>query len=211
MFIAMKQTNLLWLLLLLFTNPLGAEVERQQAIEKPVIALHEALLAIMKNAHSTRGDERYALLEKIVDQYFAIDLIAKVILGRYWKSLDAKTQQDFIASFKRLTILTYVDRFHSFNDEHFKALSMKMMKEKRFIVKTALHVADGETIALHYIVQDRGDGWKIISVIANGINDLSLKRAEYSSVIKNRGFDVLQIEIKKKIENLTAKNLFSKQ
>ncbi len=31
--------------------------------------------------------------------------------------------------------------------------------------------------------------WKIISVIANGINDLSLKRADYSAIIKERGFD----------------------
>ena len=33
--------------------------------------------------------------------------------------------------------------------------------------------------------------WRIISVIANGINDLSLKRAEYAAIIKKDGIEVL--------------------
>jgi phospholipid transport system substrate-binding protein len=44
--------------------------------------------------------------------------------------------------------------------------------------------------------------WYIISVIADGVNDLALKRAEYASVIKKNGFDALISKINDKIRNL---------
>ncbi len=48
--------------------------------------------------------------------------------------------------------------------------------------------------------------WLIISIIANGINDLSLKRAEYGSVIKDRGFQGLIEDITGKIADMEHQN-----
>jgi phospholipid transport system substrate-binding protein len=47
--------------------------------------------------------------------------------------------------------------------------------------------------------------WFIISVIADGINDLSLKRAEYSTVIKENGYEYLVTNIEKKITEMESK------
>ena len=44
--------------------------------------------------------------------------------------------------------------------------------------------------------------WMIISVIANGVNDLSLKRAEYATVIKNKGFQGLVVDVAGKIADM---------
>jgi ABC-type transporter MlaC component len=44
------------------------------------------------------------------------------------------------------------------------------------------------------------DKWMVISVIADGANDISIKRGEYSDVIKNDGYDALLIKIQKKID-----------
>ena len=44
--------------------------------------------------------------------------------------------------------------------------------------------------------------WMIISVIANGVNDLSLKRAEYATVIKDKGFQGLVADVTDKITNM---------
>ena len=46
--------------------------------------------------------------------------------------------------------------------------------------------------------------WMIISVIANGVNDLSLKRAEYAAVLKERGYDGLVADLNKKIATMAA-------
>jgi phospholipid transport system substrate-binding protein len=186
-------------------NPLWAEIEQKQEIQAPVNQLHDALIRIMKSADSTSFQERYALMEDVITKKFNTALISRVVLSRYWKSLDEKTQTDFIALFNRLTISTYVDRFDSFNGESFRNISIEPMKKNRFLVKTELIQTDDTPVSFNYIVQNDNEQWKIISVIANGINDLSLKRAEYSSVIKDKGFDVLIASLKEKINNLQSK------
>jgi phospholipid transport system substrate-binding protein len=185
--------------------PLWAETEQEQAIQAPVNQLHGALIKIMENADSASFQDRYSIVDSVITENFNTALIAKVILSRYWKSLDEKSQTDFIDLFNRLTISTYVDRFDSYNGESFNNLSVEPMKKNRFMVKTELIQTDDEPVSFNYIVQNDNEQWRIISVIADGINDLSLKRAEYSSVIKDKGFDSLIVSLKEKISNLQPK------
>ena len=193
------------LYMIFFALPLWAETVQEQAIQAPVSQLHETLIHTMESADSSSYQERYALMESVITENFNTPLIAKVVLSRYWKSLDEKSQTDFIDLFNRLTISTYVDRFDSFNGETFNNLSIEIMKKNRFMVKTELVQTNDKPVSFNYIVQHDDGNWKIISVIANGINDLSLKRAEYSSVIKKQGFDSLIISLKKKISALQTK------
>jgi phospholipid transport system substrate-binding protein len=189
----------------LYFSITAVSAEDEQAIQAPVNQLHEALISIMQSAGSSSFEDRYALMEKTVTKNFNTPLISKVILSRYWKSLDEKAQTDFINLFDRLTISTYVDRFDSFDGESFKNLSIEPMKKNRFMVKTEFVQPNDKPVSFNYIVQNDNGQWKIISVIADGINDLSLKRAEYSSVIKDQGFDSLIDSIKGKISNLQPK------
>lgn len=189
----------------------SANTDQEKAMQAPVDELHNALISIMKSAEkSGKADsfeERYTLLEKVVIENFNTPLISRVILSRYWKSLDEKTQSDFINLFNRLTIATYVDRFNSYGNETFKHIAIEPMKKGRYLVKTALLKTDGDSVSFNYIVQSNNEKWKIISVIANGVNDLSLKRGEYSSVIKDQGFDALIENIKKKIRAIYPNSL----
>ena len=188
-----------------FSNIIWAGVNREPSINVPVNELHASLVNIMKDASTKSFQERYNVMEEVMVTHFDIPLIAKVILGRYWKTLEKKEQTDFIDSFNRLTISTYVHQFNSYNGELFRTLSIEQMKKNRFVIKTEFVRIDDTPVSFNYIVQNNKGAWKIISVIANGINDLSLKRADYSSVIKKRGFDSLITSLKQKISDIQTK------
>lgn len=188
-----------------FSCMIWAEIEQEQAIHAPVEKLHASLLSIMESSGTKSFQERYDVMEEIVVKHFNSPLIAKVILSRHWKTLEEQSQSDFIDLFNRLTISTYVDRFDSFSGESFKNLSIEQMKENRFMVKTEFVRTNDEPVSFNYIVQNDVGEWKIISVIANGINDLSLKRADYSAIIKESSFDALIASLKLKISNLQEK------
>ena len=42
-----------------------------------------------------------------------------------------------------------------------------------------------------YTLKALGESWAIINVVADGVSDLALRRAEYSQVLKKQGFDGL--------------------
>ncbi len=184
---------------------LRAEAVSEQAIQAPVKALHATLLDIMQTVATKNFQERYDIMEATVVEHFNFTLIAKVVLGRYWKTLDDTSRTDFISLFKRLTIATYVDRFDSFNGEHFNNLAIEKMKKNRFMVKTEFIKTNHSPVSFNYIVQNDDAKWQIVSIIANGINDLALKRADYAAVIKNHGFATLTTRLEEKI-NAVHKN-----
>jgi phospholipid transport system substrate-binding protein len=188
--------------LIFFTFSLYAGTQYEQAIQKPINQLHETLINIMVISDTTSFEERYTYLEPLINKNFDIALISKVILGRYWKSIDEEIKVRFINLFNRLTISTYISRFNSYDNQIFKNISIEQLKENRYLVKTEFVRLKEKPISFNYVIQKNDKKWRIISVIANGINDLSIKRAEYAAIIKKDGIEVLIKKLEQKIYDL---------
>ncbi len=109
---------------------------------------------------------------------------------------------DFIDLFKRLSVATYASRFDVYAGERFVELSTEMLKKGRLLIKTELQRPDDEPVKLDYLMHRKNGQWLIISVIANGVNDLSLKRAEYATVIKDKQFQGLVEDVAAKITDM---------
>jgi len=167
--------------------------------------LHTVLLRVMQAADSMEFSERYSTLEPVITESFDTPVIAKVILSRYWKDLTPQQQEDFIQLFNQQTIATYTSRFDSFNDDVFRTISVKQLKKGRILVRTEIKSDGEDPVKLDYLMHKNNGQWLIISVIADGVNDLSLKRAEYSTVIKENGYEYLIRNIEKKIAEMESK------
>jgi phospholipid transport system substrate-binding protein len=152
--------------------------------------LHEALLSAM-HAEDLDFDARTELLAPVIDSTFDFRTIARVITGRYWGSLAEDDKSRFIETFERLSTATYASNFDSFSGESFAVVSEEQHNENRRTVRTELTKSDGEAVELIYVLRSTEQGWQIVNVIANGVSDLSLKRADYTSIIKTEGFDSL--------------------
>lgn len=166
--------------------------------------LHATLFEAMKNADKLGFQGRYQIIAPVVESSFDTPLIAQVVLSRYWKELSPDQQKQFVVMFNRLSASTYASRFDSYADESFKTLGVEEMKKERLLVKTELVKKNDTPVKLEYLVQQNAGKWYIISVIADGVNDLALKRAEYATIINDKGFDNLVAEIEKKIHELES-------
>lgn len=166
--------------------------------------LHTVLLKVMQAADSMEFSERYSTLEPVISESFDTPVITKVILSRYWKDLTPQQREDFIHLFNQLTVATYASRFDSFNDDVFTTITVKQLKKGRILVRTEIQSNGDDPVKLDYLMHKNNGQWFIISVIADGVNDLSLKRAEYSTVIKNNGYEYLVTNIAKKIAEMES-------
>ena len=161
--------------------------------------LHGILLDNMQNAKERGYQGRYEAVLPFVEQKFDLPLIVKVILSRYWSKFSEEQKQGFIELFKELTVATYASRFAEYNNEKFVTKSVEELKKGRLLVKTEIQSEGEDPVSLDYLMHRKDGQWQIISVVANGINDLSLKRAEYGTIIKDQGFDALVKQIREKI------------
>jgi phospholipid transport system substrate-binding protein len=185
------------LLVLHLTAPFLAAGDRE-AVEI-VENLHTTLLAVMKDGVQIGYKGRYDRLEPLIKASFDLPFISRTVMGRYWETLNQEQRSKFIETFSELSIATYAGNFDSYSGERFKTISEKEVSGGRIQVQTRLIKSDGGEIRLDYILHRIDYQWRIINVIAEGVSDLALKRAEYSAFIKNKGFDALLVKLNEKI------------
>ncbi len=190
-------------LFVMTSGKLAAETKLDYSAASTVVtALHEKLLYAMMHADDLKYQGRYDEIKDIITTSFDSPLIAKVIMSRYWRKMDDQQKANFMNLFKRLSVATYASRFDGYSGESFVELSSEMLKKGRLLIKTELQRPHDDPVRLDYLMHQKEGQWLIISVIANGVNDLSLKRAEYATDIKEKGFEGLVEDVARKISNM---------
>lgn len=152
--------------------------------------LHASLIKAMQ-AEDLDFQGRFQFLGPVIDESFDFETIARVVTGRYWNDLSDEERAKFLKLFSEVSTATYADRFDSFSGESFRTLAEEAQNNGYRLVKTELVKSDGEAVELTYMLHDNGEAWRIVNVIADGVSDLGLKRADYTAVIKTGGFESL--------------------
>ncbi len=171
----------------------AADAEGETAVNprELIESFHETLITVMQ---TPTHPERESMMADAVAQSFDLQRIAAVSLGRTWRSMPQEQRSEFVALLGELVSATYADRFDSFANQSFATGEVKELR-RGTVVKTTLTKADGGEVALDYFVADGG----IFNVVADGVSDLSLRRADYNSIIKQEGYAVLVAHIQGKI------------
>lgn len=195
------QTLTAGLLCLCMLSPSAAENSHAIAT---VDNLHAALLDIMQNAESLGFAGRRDRIAPVVRESLDLPFIARFSLGRHWKGLSAEQQDSFTQVFSRWTVAHYAARFNGYTSEQFKTISSAPARRGRELVRTVLEVNDdpADNVKLDYLLHDRDGTWRIVNVIANGVSDLSLKRADYGALVKAQGLDSLIAKLEDQIRVL---------
>jgi len=191
------------LLALLFCCALAQTALAADGPSAVVDKLHGTLLTLMKDAGTLGYEGRVKKIAPVLDDTFDFETIGRVVTGRHWKGFTADTRERFVATFARLSAATYADNFDGYGGEVFKTLSEEI-KKGAALVKTQIVKTDGKTVSLNYVLNQRGEDWRIVNVIADGVSDLALKRSEYGAVIAKEGIDALIAKLNAKIASYAA-------
>lgn len=188
-------------LILFFTIPLAMPMASAgdhgatQVVEK----LQMALLAVMKDGDKLGYTGRYDQLEPVIRASFDMPFISKTVLSKHWGTFDDEQRRKFVETFTRLGIATYAANFDSYSGERFKVISEKEVSGGRILVQTHLIKSDGGKVQLDYLLHRTENEWRVINVIAEGVSDLAMKRADYSNFLKNKSLEALIAKLHEKI------------
>lgn len=166
------------------------EAAAPDAAAAPVAALHETLLESMQAGAERTFDARYQALGRVLQETFDFNTISRVVTGRFWREFDDAQKLAFMTAFAKLSAATYADRFDTYKGEVFRTLSIAPQR-RGAMVRTEIVKGSGGSVSLDYMVQPTAAGYRIINVIADGVSDLSVKRAEYTDVLRTSGLEAL--------------------
>jgi len=198
----LKRFTMFGLFLLAFPVLAVAATGPIQSTASGVVQRFQALLlSNMKQSEALGYSGRYQRLFAAVNSSHNLPLIAKISLGRYWRGLSGDQKTLFLNTFRDLGVSTYARRFNHYHGEVFQTLSEKLRADGLIVVRTQLIKAGGGKVHLDYLMRRSDEQWRIVNIIANGVSDLALKRADYTAAMKKNGFKYLISRLKEKIHD----------
>lgn len=192
-------------ILLLCFAQLGLADEPSGA-KQTVDRLNVALIDVMKNAKPLGYKGRSAKLDAVIKETHEFSAIAQIALGSHWKDLSEEQKKSFVDKLTELSVATYAAQFNGYDGEEFKYESEQGMKANRVTVRYQLVAPKEKPVKFEYVLGQVNGQWMIINIVVDGISDLALKKAQYTSVIEREGFDSLLNKLNQKITDYANNN-----
>jgi phospholipid transport system substrate-binding protein len=189
------------LLLWLFAQTVAAEGAAAANARQVVDQFQNELIAVMKAGKQTDFTGRYNKLYDSVTRSHDLNKIARIVVGKEWEKLSETQQQQLVDVFSKLSVAAYAHNFKEYSGESFTFDSIEETARGGVVIHTHLSIPDEKDVKFDYMLKEKGDSWRIINIIANGVSDLALKRSEYTTILQREGFDALIAKINEKIDN----------
>lgn len=167
----------------------------------PVRQLNSALLQAMRGGSKLGLEGRYRLLAPVVDEAFALPLMARTAAGRFWRQLTAEQQKRYLQKYRQWTITTYASNFDRYSGQKFTTHPPKNLPPTADMadVASTFTDADGHQTLFDYRVVRTGSGWQIGDVRVEGVSQLALTRTQFGEILSQKGLKGLLAMLDKKI------------
>lgn len=177
----------------------SAAATQDNAPLKVIENFQATLISVMKHAKTLGYQGRYEKLAPVIKKTHDLKAIVRIAVGRYWQKLSIRERRQLVDNFTKLSIATYAARFDGYSGERFKAPHIRKEEGRRALVTADFIKSDGGKVVFTYQLHKVDADWLIVNIITNGVSDLAMKRAEYTSIIDNDGFKALISKLKEKI------------
>jgi phospholipid transport system substrate-binding protein len=161
-----------------------------------------ALIEAMRGGKELGFTGRYRLLEPVVTETFLPPYMASVSLGRHWKTLTQEQQRQFEEIYAEWLIANYAKNFHAYAGERFEITNQSQTAGGAAVLSKLLN-SKGKETEFDYRLRLTEDGWRIVDIRISGVSQLANTRAQFVSVLDQKGFDELVASLKRKIQEFS--------
>lgn len=184
----------------LLTASAFAQTESSASAKQIVDKFQSDLIAVMKEGKQLGYAGRYEKLKEAVINSHDLSKIARIVVGKEGEKLSEEQQQKLDEVFSKLSIASYAHNFKDYSGEAFVFDSEEQTTRGGVVIHSHLVIPDDKPVKFDYMLKEKGNSWRIINIIANGVSDLALKRSEYTTILQREGFDALIAKINEKID-----------
>ncbi len=182
--------------------PARPEQPAEAAPAEVVERLHSGLVELAMRSGDAPLEARVERLRPLVTATHDIRYIAELTIRRTWDELPPEDRARFVDAFERLSVATYASRFSDLDSDPFRIVESTVPEGGRAQVGAEIERPDAEPVPLEYVLHETDAGWRIVNIVADGVSDLALKRAEYRRILEDGTIDDLIAQLRSQVEDL---------
>lgn len=195
--IAIKNVNVFVRVILVSVVALGwspggsawaGQIGSTEAAAAFIETLGQKVLPVQVSKQADAAEVRLAAFRGLIRGSFDLDLISRLVLGRFWGRATEGQRAAFKDLFARYFLNTYAGLLNSYRVDTLVVISSKRVGERDYLVRTSVE-RDGEMTAVVWRLRARDGEYRIIDVLVRGISLVLTHRSEFASVVRQEGLD----------------------
>jgi len=131
-----------------------------------------------------------------------VELLSRLVLGRYWQRLDDEQKARYQALFRDVVMRSFASRLNQYAkdaqgplEERFTITSSAPAGKQDVLVRSRVRPLSGGTLAVDWRLRGSDGGPVIIDVIIGGVSLLVSQRSEFAAVIERSDMEGLLAEL----------------
>ena len=152
--------------------------------------LGDEVLSILENG-AIDADGRIEIFRDLLARDLDIPLIARFVMGRYWKKATPAQRDAYKEVFSQFLVQTYSTRLGGVQIDDFEVNESRAIGKKDFLVRSHVDNGTRKPVRADWRVRMRDGGFKIIDLSVQGISMALMLRQEFASVLRKNGIDGL--------------------
>jgi phospholipid transport system substrate-binding protein len=146
------------------------------------------------------NQQKFARLVALLDGPIDLEIIARLILGRHWRSASEAQQAEYLQLFRAFALDNLASRLHVYDGQDFEIVGAQAVNDRDAVVATRVTGGGRPPLKVDWRVRERDDGDLVaIDVIVEGVSLIVTQRSEFSAVIERRGMDGLLAELRQRV------------
>jgi len=176
------------LLLITLVSCYGVE---EQNIKRVMDAKTKQSIKILKDP-SLSYKKKEAKIIKIMDPIFSYATMAKISLGKKWKTLTKQEKKAFSKAFEHKIKISYIDKLKLYKNQKVVTSKPKKIKKNRITLTTKI-IGSNETYKIinSFYKKRHSNQWYIYDVKLAGVSIIQTYRKQFSAFLKTKSFQQL--------------------
>jgi phospholipid transport system substrate-binding protein len=142
-------------------------------------------------------EKRRQAISQLLDETVDLTLIARLCLGRHWRSASDAQRAEYVALFRANVLATLSRRMNYYTgSERFVVTSSQPAGEDTMVTSEVVYATNDPPLKIGWRVRTSGAKPTIIDVLPEGVSLVLTYRSEFDEVVGRGGMDGLLSELR---------------
>jgi len=203
-----RQAQVLLVAMVFSTATVAGEPARAGGIDDAAAFIRDLsgrAVATLKERESPPA-ERRARFRLLLEEGLALDLIGRMVAGRFWRRASESQREDYLQIFRQYVLTAYSRRFDSYaySGDSIDIGAATEAGGGDVMVATTINRPGATSLNAAWRVRLIDGAHKVIDVVVEGVSMAVTQRQEFASVITSRGFDGLIHALRDRVAALAS-------
>jgi ABC-type transporter MlaC component len=191
---------------MLWVVPIAGNAVAQKTAGARVEMFHRDILNVMKQAENMAIEERYRILKPILSEHVHLGAMMATATAPYWRRGTPEHRQRVLRAFQHMGSSLLATIVTGYSDEIFKVVRERNSGNPVVLIDSQI-ISSGDATDVSYVLAKVRNRWWVIDIIiAGGISEVKVLRAEYRKILGEGGLAMLATILRKKGDQILAGN-----